>query len=63
LDVPPEAQPSGRPRSGKVVFLRVPVEVYQKLQRLTGAQLSKGKRATVTGTIISLIEKAKEAVR
>lgn len=43
------------------MFLRIPVELYQKLCRMAVARDdAPGKRGTIQGTVISLIEQAKE---
>jgi len=48
-------------KSVRAVFLRMPPEVYKKLQRLTAVHLARGKRATIQDTVIDLIVKAKDA--
>ncbi len=42
------------------MFLRLPLDVYQKLERMTLTQVTEGKRGTIQGTVINLIQQAKE---
>jgi hypothetical protein len=42
------------------VFLRIPVELHQKLCRMAAQQSLSGERATIQGTVIALIEQARE---
>lgn len=47
-------------RGRRSMFLRIPTETYDKLQRMTAARFAAGERDGVGGTIIKLIESAKE---
>jgi hypothetical protein len=42
------------------MFLRIPPDLYKKLRRMTATQISAGERGTIQGTVIALIERAKE---
>jgi len=55
------AKPTASGSRGKrVVYLRLPVEVFQKLSRMVLAQSTEDERGTIQGVIISLIEQARE---
>jgi len=50
----------GMSRGRRGMFLRIPTELYDKLQRMTAARFATGERDGIGGTIIKLIESAKE---
>jgi hypothetical protein len=55
----PEAQ-QVLSRGKRAMLLRLPPPLYEKLQRLTAANMARGKKASLTDTIVGLIEKARE---
>jgi len=55
-----EKKPPGVSRGKRGMFLRLPFEIYGKLQRMAAAPLPTGKPGTMQGTVISLIEQARE---
>jgi len=57
---PPAAPTTGMSRGRRGMFLRIPTELYDKLQRMTAARFATGERDGIGGTIIKLIESAKE---
>lgn len=50
----------GMSRGKRGMFLRLPLDVYQKLERITLTSVTEGKRGTIQGTVINLIQQAKE---
>lgn len=47
-------------RGRRGVFLRIPPPLYEKLQRMTAAAIAGGERGTIQGTVMKLIEQARE---
>jgi hypothetical protein len=47
-------------RGRRGVFLRIPKLHYEKLQRMTAAAIAGGERGTIQGTVMKIIEQAKE---
>lgn len=54
------ASTPGMSRGRRGMFLRIPPDLYKKLRRMTATQISAGERGTIQGTVIALIERAKE---
>lgn len=47
-------------RGRRGMFLRLPPDVYEKLQRMTAVRFAGGQRDGIQGTVIKLIQDAKE---
>ena len=42
------------------MFLRIPHDLYEKLRRMAASRMVSGERGSIQGTVIQLIEQAKE---
>jgi len=59
-----EKKPVGESRGKRGMFLRLPYDIYAKLERMAAERLPTGKPGTMQGTVITLIEQAESpAVR
>lgn len=47
-------------RGRRGVFLRIPDDIYKKLQRMTAVTIANGERGSIQGTVIEIIRQAKE---
>lgn len=50
----------GLSRGRRAMFLRIPLEHYSKLERMTAARFASGERDGIQGTVIRMIEQAPE---
>jgi hypothetical protein len=50
----------GMSRGRRGVFLRLPPDLYEKLRRMAAVRIASGATGGMQGTVISLIEQAKE---
>jgi hypothetical protein len=53
-----EKKPVGESRGKRGMFLRLPHDIYAKLERMAAERLPTGKPGTMQGTVITLIEQA-----
>lgn len=53
-----EKKPVGESRGKRGMFLRLPHDIYAKLERMAAERLPTGKPGTMQGTVITLIERA-----
>ena len=56
----PRPERPGMSRGRRGVFLRIPPPLYEKLQRMTAVAIAGGERGTIQGTVMKLIEQARE---
>jgi hypothetical protein len=47
-------------RGRRGMFLRIPPDLYEKLRRMAAFRIASGQTGSIQGTVISLIEQAKE---